>query len=119
MTQAGRPIPGPVVTKGLVDTGASCTNIDPNIVAALALEPVGEVSMITPSTGATPITVNQYDIGVTIYASLEQVPMRIPVLPVAQAPLQNQGFEVLIGRDILAQCVLVYNGAMSQYTLSF
>ena len=119
LTRAGRPIPTPVAAKGLVDTGASCTTIDPHIVAALSLEPIGEVSMVTPSTGATPITMDQFDIGVTIYAGLEQVPMRIPVLPVAQAPLQNQGFEVLIGRDILARCVLVYNGAMNQYTLSF
>ncbi len=29
------------------------------------------------------------------------------------------GIQALIGRDILANCVLVYNGNMNQFTLAF
>lgn len=119
MQREGRPVPKGFVAKGLVDTGASCTSIDPSVVEALGLRPVSRVPMITPSTGPDPILVDQYDIGVTIYSAKESVPLRIDALPVCGTPLINQGFHALIGRDILGQCLLFYNGATRQYSLSF
>ncbi len=114
-----KPIPQGFVAYGLVDTGASCTSIDPVVIEALELQPINKVSMVTPSTGPDPILVNQYDIGVTIYSSEDQEPMRIPALPVCESTLRNQGFQSLIGRDILSLCLLFYNGATQQYSLSF
>ena len=34
------------------------------------------------------------------------------------APLQPQGILVLIGRDVLQHCVLVYNGLVGSFSLS-
>ena len=119
LTQAQKPIPETFPAKGLVDTGASCTSVDPGVVAALGLSPVGEMRMVTPSTGAESVAVYQYDVGVAIFSSLDDAPLVIPALPVAEFPLLNQGFHVLIGRDILSRCVLVYNGSAGLYTLAF
>ncbi len=47
-------IPNPVAVKGLVDTGASCTVIDPTVVQRLGLTPTGSTMILTPSTGSTP-----------------------------------------------------------------
>ena len=41
MAEAGLAIPTPVAVKGLVDTGASCTVIDPAVVQELGLTPTG------------------------------------------------------------------------------
>ena len=65
------------------------------------------------------MTVNQYDVGVAIFSSPNEAPLVIPLLSVAELPLANQGFEALIGRDVLSRCVLVYNGKVDQYTLAF
>ena len=115
----GQPVPNPFVARGLVDTGASCTSIDPAVVNALGIAPTGTAQMVTPSTGPDPVSLEQYDIGLAIYALATQSPIRLPVLAVVKAQLDNQGFHVLIGRDVLAHCVLVYNGSDGQYTLSF
>ena len=76
--------------------------------------------MVTASTGSDAVSVPQYDVAIAIYGTtLEQQPKFDPVLPVAEFPLENQGFKVLIGRDVLAGCVLVYNGPIGHYTLCF
>jgi hypothetical protein len=30
-----------------------------------------------------------------------------------------QGFHALVGRDILSQCILIYNGSNDMFTLSY
>ena len=61
----------------------------------------------------------QYDVGLQIYAAKTQHPLIVRNLPVIEAPLARQGIQVLIGRDVLADCVLNYNGATRIYTLAF
>ncbi|MHB1693432.1 MAG: hypothetical protein ACYCUW_06070 [bacterium] len=40
-------------------------------------------------------------------------------LNVVEASLSHQGIFGLIGRDILEQCILFYNGRLSAFTLSW
>ena len=76
--------------------------------------------MVTPSTVDGAVPSDQYDIGLYIYALTTEQPYNVRNLPVVEAPLlQQQGFHALIGRDVLSKCVLVYNGAISTYTLAF
>lgn len=116
---AGKPIPNPQLIAGLVDTGASGTCIDPTILAALELTPTGSCEMKTPSTGDGAHTVELYDVALGLWASTELPPLVLPTLPVMATPLLSQGFGALIGRDLLARCVLVYNGSEETFTLAF
>lgn len=76
--------------------------------------------MFTPSTGAAPAAADQYDVGLAIFAAANQVPLFLPTVAVIAADLlQAQGIHALIGRDILGQCVLHYNGATASFTLAF
>ena len=76
--------------------------------------------MLTPSTAQGPVPADEYDCGVIIYARSGENPYVVRNLPVVEAPLlQQQGFHALIGRDILANCVLIYDGATKVYTLAF
>ena len=111
-------VPQPMKARALIDTGASCTCVDPAVIAHLALSPTGVVPMLTPSTGLTPVMCNQYDLQVQLlHATLS---LAIDAVPVTESQLQHaQGFEMLLGRDILARCVLVYHGDINLYTLSF
>lgn len=115
---AGQTVPNPIHIRGLLDTGASGTCVDPSVLAALGLTPTGTVPVSTPTTGATPVVVDQYDIGLIIPAGNGQ-PLLSQTLPVvASELLAAQGFHALIGRDILSQCVFVYNGS-GFFTLSY
>jgi hypothetical protein len=40
-------------------------------------------------------------------------------IPVVETPLASQGFQALVGRDILNQGLLVYSGKSGQLTLAF
>src|SRR5205823_1241843 len=105
--------------------GASNTMIDQSIVGLLNLQPTGQIPILTPSTGSTPHNCNQYDVSVWFPQAptlVQAQPFPHPVhltLPVTEADFSAQGFHVLIGRDILARGVLIYNGLYGRFTLAF
>ncbi len=124
LQKAGQKIPEPIRVQGLVDTGASCTAIDRKVLSQLGVSPTGTTQVHTPSTGAAkPHETNQYDVLVMIPGINQQSRAFItPALPVIEADLEHQGYQALIGRDILASCVLTYVGYEGQaghFTLAF
>jgi hypothetical protein len=54
LAQARRTIPKVVQVQALIDTGASCCCVDPEVITQLALSPTGSSSVNTPTTGNTP-----------------------------------------------------------------
>jgi hypothetical protein len=117
---AGQAIPQMVPIRALVDTGAGCTCVDPTVLSSLRLTPTGNVPINTPSTGATPHSADQFDVALFIPGPPNSIPLNFQTIPVVAAELlATQGFHALIGRDILDNCVLIYNGGMRQFTLAF
>ena len=123
LTEAGQPVPNFVTIRALVDTGASCTCIDPTVIAELALPPTGSVQMFSPTTGETPHAMEQFDVAIVIPSQQGQAPLIFETIPVVASSLAAQGIQALIGRDILSRCVLHYNGGTSGtgglFTLAF
>lgn len=114
---AGLDIPPHMNAIGLIDTGASCTCIDPVVVANLGLTPTGTTLQFTPSTGQTPAMADLYDVSFTW---VHHAPLSRPIMSVIQSELfAVQGFHVLIGRDALAPCLVVYDGRSSRCNLAF
>jgi hypothetical protein len=112
------PVPGPLLVKALVDTGASHTTIDVALVKQLALVPTGTVSVITPSTGTTPCEMLTYDCGIWVPLQPGFFAPR-PFWIAGAAELLHQGFSVLFGWDLLAESTLFYDGKNGTFTLSF
>ena len=121
LQKAGQRPPEPVKTQALVDTGASCTAIDPKVLVQLGVTPTGRVPVHTPSTEATtPHEANQFDVSILIPGLTPHVrPFVVPVLPVIEASLEHQGYQALVGRDILTSCLLVYEGQGGLFSLAF
>jgi hypothetical protein len=116
--QASGIVPTPIKARALVDTGASCTCIDPDILSQLNLTPTGAVPMQTPTTAGTPVTCSQYDVGLAIPVSGGAV-FQVRSLGVIESKLKPQGFDVLIGRDVLSRALLVYHGALNLLIINF
>jgi hypothetical protein len=121
LAAAGRQLPDPVSIRALVDTGASCTCVDPSVlITRLGLTPTGSVNVNTPSTGSTPHRADQFDVALIIPAATGAPALVLQTIPVVSSELLGgQGFHALIGRDILDRCLFVYNGAVKLFTLAF
>lgn len=118
LKKAGKKVPTAVRLRGLVDTGASCTCVDPDCIASLGLSPTGQAPMLTPSTDGTPKMTYQYDVSVVLlHPGLSRV---FGDIPIAEARnLRQQNIDVLIGRDVLAECLFVYDGTGEQFMIGF
>ena len=112
LTDRGEPPPTPISGFALIDTGASSTCIDQSAAQSVGLAVVDSL----PMTSAT--HVNEI---VPIYAGKIEIigiSINVNVLKAYGANLKSQGLVALIGRDLLAKCVLVYNGPDSSFSLS-
>ena len=98
--------------RAMIDTGATLTAIRDDIPSTLGLNPVGYVLITTPTSAGVPCY--QYLVNLAFPNNTH-----VTNVTVTAVPLQGQNVSCLVGRDILGQAVLVYNGYMNQFTLSF
>jgi hypothetical protein len=117
LQNAGLPIPQPTLVRGLVDTGASTTAIDPNVIRGLGIQPTGSMQILTPSTGATPHQADTFD--VSIIVPIAGITFTLGALQVFESALSVQGIQALVGRDVLSNCLLVYDGRANIFSLAF
>ena len=110
-------VPAAVQIRALVDTGASGTCIDPAVLTRLGLQPTGFVQIHTPSTGNQPHLASQYDVGLILLHPM--LTYTIGALPVIGSALAIQGIQALIGRDVLANCLFIYDGRARIFTWAF
>jgi predicted aspartyl protease len=107
----GDPVPSPLTVAALIDTGASHTVLQQNLAAQLGLQPVSSTAFHTAATGS--VIYPQYTVRLFFPHGVE-----IEVLAV-EMPLQGQHIQCLLGRDVLADAVLVYLGESNLFSLSF
>jgi hypothetical protein len=117
LKDAGLEVPQPILIRGLVDTGASSTAVDPTIIEKLGLSATGAMPILTPSTGDKPHQANTFDVSIAV--PLPPFNFNIAAMQVFESSLNVQGIQALIGRDILANCLLVYDGRANIFSLAF
>ncbi|MFN0132370.1 MAG: retropepsin-like aspartic protease [Phycisphaerales bacterium] len=118
LTDAKQPLPPLQFAQALVDTGASGSVVDPEICSALGLSPVSYTRVHTPSTSGKPVIQSVYDVSIWLYhAKTKHIFERS--FPVCCAPLRVQGIDMLLGRDVLSECLLVYDGPSGRFSLAF
>lgn len=109
--QNGIAIPSPKIGFALIDTGCSITSIDDATISSLGVNPVGVRPVGTASGGHD---ANLYP----AHVKFPDTKIEIDYNSVLSAKLVGQGIIALIGRDILSECVLVYNGTTGMYTFA-
>ena len=119
LKRESKPVPSGLKIRALIDTGASCSCVDEQVINDLGLTPTGSVPIFTPSTGTTPCNKDQYDISILISFPFASISRGFPICPVVSANLAPQGYQALIGRDLLSTSLLVYNGQEGIFTLAF
>jgi predicted aspartyl protease len=107
----GLPIPPPIVGPALIDTGAGLTCIDESKASAAGFPIIDmmNVSSASHAVSVKPVFPIQIELlGSTIKADVNRA---------VGGELSAQGILVLIGRDFLADCVLIYDGSAGTTTL--
>ncbi len=110
--QKGGSLPAPVAGLALIDTGATTTCIDEEAAQALKLPAIDVVTVASASHASS--EQNVYPISIEVVG----LPIVVNAARAIGAALKSQGLLVLIGRDVLQSCVLVYNGPAGQFTLT-
>jgi hypothetical protein len=118
LQKARIPIPPPVSVKGLIDTGASITSIDPAVLKSIGVVSTGTVPVHTPSTKSScPHIANQFDVSIVLAHPLMTRTWR--AVPVIESELAHAGIQALIGRDILEYCLMTYDGQAGTFAIGF
>jgi len=107
---AGRPVPQPIRVSAMIDTGASQSVIQAGLADRLGLSPVGIASIYTASAADAPCAL--YDVRLALPSNV------VAGLLAIETSLAGQSIQVLVGRDLLQQGVLVYVGYTGTFTFS-
>ncbi|ADN50058.1 retroviral-like aspartic protease family protein [Vulcanisaeta distributa] len=102
----------------LIDTGASITSIDKNVLNQLGYPPYGTVNSATAS---GQVTVPLYLVRLILFSNVPDVRARIVLdnVTVAAVDLSAQQYRALIGHDILRNILLIYDGVAGQITITY
>lgn len=113
LTARSIPLPAPQPGSALIDTGASVTAVDMEILQRLGLPRVGSGTVVTPSGTETQ---GVYVVRLTFPGT--PIPPLDP-MPVLGSQLQGFGHIVLLGRALLRGALLIYDGAHGHWTIAF
>lgn len=117
---AGQTVPRPIEVRALIDTGAETSCVDKRAAARLGLPPL----KIT-FTNAPAVTGLGFDVRVMAEMTVVHPSgnpgddLVIDELEISELDLSAVGYDVLIGRDLLARCVLTYDGLSGTFTLAY
>jgi len=115
-----RPVPPPAHIRAVIDTGAEITCVDSTLVQSLGLPFGGTVLVNLPAHGGVTAGA-MHDASLTVVhpsgnARNDLVVQNLTVLEVSLASL---GYEVLLGRDVLAGCRFFYHGPKGRFQLAY
>lgn len=112
-----RPIPAPVAGVALIDTGAGMSGIHEPILQQLNIPAVDSVQIATPSGGGR---ASVYQAGVALPAiNVTGYQVRVVGNQLNWTTTDGRSVIMLLGRDILSQFLIVYNGKLNTITLAF
>jgi hypothetical protein len=115
-----RPVPAPVSARALLDTGAEMTCVDVALIRHLQLPWIGMVPANLPAHGG--VTFGSIsDAGLTIVHPSGRASDNLILRnhQILELPLAHLGYEVVLGRDVLASCRLLYNGPANRFRLRY
>jgi predicted aspartyl protease len=111
LANRGESLPAPLVGDALIDTGASLSCIDIDAAKALGLNQIDVAKMHSASHADHEVPV--------YFAAIEFLGMNARFeRRVMGASLKAQNLIALIGRDALANALLIHNGPTGQVTLA-
>jgi hypothetical protein len=115
-TQQNKTIPSPIAGIGLIDTGATRSCVDTVIMKQLGVHPIG---IATSGTAAGPVNHSLYPAHFTFPAAKIEIDFASVVgVNLTGQEAGGKHIVALIGRDVLAMGIFVYNGHTGAFTIA-
>ncbi|MBI2803630.1 MAG: hypothetical protein HYX68_01435 [Planctomycetes bacterium] len=117
---AGRPVPMRIEAFALLDTGAEVTCLDSTLIEELELPLDGLALANAPALQGIAFA-SQYDASPSILhpSGNALAHLTLTDVSVLELPLNVLGYQAVIGRDVLAKCVFLYNGGRERFALRY
>jgi hypothetical protein len=114
---AGMPIPRPAIVPGIIDTGSNCCCISARVASLLGIVPIRQSSS---QTAGGSVSVNLYKVSLFIPrpGSTTEFLAVADSWTVSELNRAITGIEAIVGRDLLAQMLLILNGPRNEYALA-
>jgi predicted aspartyl protease len=116
MADLERRIPPAIEVRALVDTGASRTVVEESKLKSLGLNPTGETNIYTASSGQRSLILRLYKVELSL-AEDETAILTRNLEVAAINDLSALGVKALLGRDVLCQLHLTYDGPSHHFTI--
>jgi hypothetical protein len=110
--------PPAVFATFLVDTGSDSSMVDEQIMRTLGLSAVNQREVLTSESQGQAKICNVYDIGLEI-PNGGSAPWKISSVEANGRPLMSESVQGVLGRDVLSQVVLIYNGPLLTYSIDY
>jgi hypothetical protein len=114
---AGVPVPLPVIVPTLLDTGAQESMVSQDIADQLGLKVLG--ARVIFGVGGTISVSGNVRIVQVLFPGVPPVLLAHSAPVIAVPDLNHLGARMILGRDLLSRCVLIYNGPHSACTFAF
>jgi hypothetical protein len=112
------PVPERIRVLAQVDTGSSFSAIDLGVLQRLDLRPIDTVRVRTPTPTDQPQAFEQY--AVSIALASEEIEMFVESVEVIGCAFAaDETIQAMLGRDMLAHCLFVYDGQHDTFSLAF
>lgn len=112
-----QPIPAPITGWALIDTGATRSCVDTKTITQLGLKPIGVTQM---GTARGPVKQHLYPAKFRFPGEELEIEFSSVVgVNLTGQSVAGRDLIVLLGRDVLSRCILIYNGPGGFFTLGF
>ncbi len=117
---AFRPVPPAVPARALLDTGAEITCVDQALIQRLGLAFGGFLQANLPAHGGTAFY-QLHDVSLTVVhpSGNPRNDLSVRTLQILEISLAPLGYEILIGRDVLARCRFLFDGTANRFSLAY
>jgi hypothetical protein len=111
-------VPERIRVPAQIDTGTEVSAIDAQVFKQLDIRPIDSVCVRTPSTAEASQSFPQYAVSLALDAEgIEMFLTSVEVIECVFAP--DEGIRAMLGRDVLAHCLFVYDGKGKTFILGF
>ena len=113
----GQQVPPPVSGFALIDTGATKSAVDDQVIRSLKVAPIGK---ITTHTAGGVVSQNLYPVRFHFPVNKWMIEFSSVIgVNLKAYAVMGKNLIALVGRDVLSRCIFIYNGTAASFTVAF